>query len=35
VAGTIILFQSMLVVIGSLLSDVLLAVLDPRIRYQR
>lgn len=35
VAGTIILFQSMLVVVGSLLSDVLLAILDPRIRYQR
>jgi peptide/nickel transport system permease protein len=33
-AGTIILFQSILVVIGGLLSDVLLAVSDPRIRYE-
>jgi peptide/nickel transport system permease protein len=35
VAGTIILFQSMLVVVGALLSDILLAALDPRIRYRR
>ena len=34
VAGTIIFFQSMLVVIGALLSDILLAVIDPRIRYE-
>jgi peptide/nickel transport system permease protein len=35
VAGTIILFQSMLVVVGALLSDILLAAIDPRIRYRR
>ena len=34
VAGTIIFFQSMLVVIGALLSDILLAIIDPRIRYE-
>ena len=34
VAGTIIFFQSMLVVIGALLSDILLAVIDPRIKYE-
>ncbi len=33
-AGTIILFQSILVVIGGLLSDVLLALADPRIKYE-
>lgn len=33
-AGTIILFQSVLVVIGGLLSDILLALSDPRIRYE-
>ncbi len=33
-AGTIILFQSILVVIGGLLSDILLAMSDPRIRYE-
>jgi len=32
-AGTIMLFLSLLTVIGTLLSDVLLAWLDPRIRY--
>ncbi|NLA57667.1 MAG: ABC transporter permease [Firmicutes bacterium] len=32
-AGTIILFQSVLVVIGGLISDILLALADPRIRY--
>jgi peptide/nickel transport system permease protein len=35
VAGTIILFQSMLVVVGALISDILLAIVDPRIRYQK
>jgi peptide/nickel transport system permease protein len=34
VAGTIILFQSMLVVAGALVSDILLAIIDPRIKYQ-
>lgn len=33
-AGTIIFFQSVLVVIGGVISDVLLAVADPRIRYE-
>ena len=33
-AGSFILFLSLLTVIGTLLSDILLAVLDPRIRYQ-
>ncbi len=33
-AGTIILFQSILVVIGGFLSDILLALSDPRIRYE-
>ncbi len=33
VAGTIILFQSVLVVIGAFISDILLAISDPRIRY--
>jgi peptide/nickel transport system permease protein len=33
-AGTIILFQSVLVVIGGLMSDILLALSDPRIRYE-
>ncbi len=33
-AGTIILFQSILVVIGGLLSDVLLALADPRIKFE-
>jgi peptide/nickel transport system permease protein len=32
-AGGIILMISTLTVIGTLLSDILLAVLDPRIRY--
>jgi peptide/nickel transport system permease protein len=32
-AGGIILMVSVLTVIGTLLSDILLAVLDPRIRY--
>jgi len=33
-AGTIILLLSVLTVIGTLISDILLAWLDPRIRYQ-
>lgn len=33
-AGSIILILSMLTIIGTLLSDILLAWLDPRIRYQ-
>jgi peptide/nickel transport system permease protein len=33
-AGAIVLILSVLTIIGTLLSDVLLAVLDPRIRYQ-
>ena len=33
-AGSIILLLSVLTVIGTLLSDILLAWLDPRVRYQ-
>ncbi|MGI6150191.1 MAG: ABC transporter permease [Firmicutes bacterium] len=33
-AGSFILFLSLLTVVGTLLSDILLAALDPRIRYQ-
>ena len=33
-AGSFVLILSVLTVIGTLVSDVLLAVLDPRIRYQ-
>jgi peptide/nickel transport system permease protein len=33
-AGSIILMISVLTVIGTLISDILLAWLDPRIRYQ-
>jgi peptide/nickel transport system permease protein len=33
-AGAFILLLSVLTVIGTLISDLLLAVLDPRIRYQ-
>lgn len=33
-AGSIIMLLSVLVVIGTVLSDILLAVLDPRIRYE-
>lgn len=33
-AGAIILILSMLTIIGTLLSDILLAWLDPRIRYR-
>ena len=33
-AGSLILIVSLLTVIGTLLSDVLLAWVDPRIRYQ-
>jgi peptide/nickel transport system permease protein len=32
-AGTCILFQSLLVAVGALVSDILLAVADPRIKY--
>ncbi len=32
-AGSFILILSVLTVLGTLLSDILLAVLDPRIRY--
>ena len=34
-AGAFILIMSVLTLIGMLLSDILLAVLDPRVRYQR
>ncbi|MCD8069213.1 MAG: ABC transporter permease [Lachnospiraceae bacterium] len=34
-SGTILLTQAVLVVIGTLLSDILLAWLDPRIRYEK
>jgi peptide/nickel transport system permease protein len=34
-AGTILLIQAILVVIGTLLSDVVLAWMDPRIRYMK
>jgi peptide/nickel transport system permease protein len=33
-AGTILLVQAVLIVIGSLLSDICLALLDPRIRFE-
>jgi len=33
-AGSIVMILSVLTVIGTLLSDILLAVLDPRIRYE-
>lgn len=33
-AGTLLLVQSCLVVIGTLISDILLAVIDPRIRFE-
>ncbi|MEO1104129.1 MAG: ABC transporter permease, partial [Pseudomonadota bacterium] len=33
-AGSLILIVSVLTVIGTLISDVLLAWIDPRIRYQ-
>ena len=33
-AGTIVMLQSTLVVIGTLLSDILLSAIDPRIRYE-
>jgi peptide/nickel transport system permease protein len=32
-AGAIILLLSMMTILGMLLSDILLALLDPRIRY--
>lgn len=34
-AGTIVMIQAVLVVVGTLLSDILLAWLDPRIRFTR
>jgi peptide/nickel transport system permease protein len=34
VAGAIIMILATLTVIGTLISDILLAMLDPRIRYQ-
>ena len=34
-AGSIIMFLSFLTVIGTFISDILLALLDPRIRYER
>lgn len=34
-AGTILMVQAILVVIGTLLSDIVLAWLDPRIRYEK
>jgi len=33
-AGTLILLVGILTIIGTLLSDILLAWLDPRIRYE-
>ena len=33
-AGTIILFMSLLLVVGNLAADILLAWADPRIRYE-
>ena len=33
-AGTILLVQAILVVIGTLIADIVLAWLDPRIRYE-
>ncbi len=33
-AGSILLMQSVLIIIGTLLSDILLAIVDPRIRYE-
>lgn len=33
-AGTIIMFNIILVLVGTLLSDILLAIVDPRIRYE-
>lgn len=33
-AGTIVMMQSALVIIGTLISDILLALVDPRIRYE-
>lgn len=33
-AGTVILLLSVLTVVGTLISDILLAILDPRVRYQ-
>jgi len=33
-AGTVILLLSVLTVVGTLISDILLALLDPRVRYQ-
>jgi len=32
-AGSIILMLSVLTIVGTLISDILLAVLDPRVRY--
>jgi peptide/nickel transport system permease protein len=34
-AGSFLLFLSVLTVIGTFISDILLAWLDPRIRYER
>ncbi len=34
-AGSLILVLSVLTIVGTLISDILLAILDPRIRYQR
>jgi peptide/nickel transport system permease protein len=34
-AGSFVFMLSVLTVIGTLISDVLLAVVDPRIRYER
>ncbi|MFW5981279.1 MAG: ABC transporter permease, partial [bacterium] len=33
-AGTILLFQSILLLIGNLLADIALAAIDPRIKYE-
>jgi peptide/nickel transport system permease protein len=33
-AGTILMFLAMMLVIGNFLADMLLAVVDPRIRYE-
>ena len=34
-AGSFIMLLSILTVVGTLLSDILLVLLDPRIRYER
>jgi len=33
-AGTILILLTVLLVVGNLLADILLAILDPRVRYE-